>query len=386
MLRIIRISARECGFLLKNPIYLWCMVLFPILVIYFFTSFMESGQPLDMPVGVVDLDNSATSHNLIRRLDSFETTQVVGQYPSVSAARQAMQRNQIYAFLYIPRNMSSDLVASRHPKVSFYYSYTSLTAGSLLYRDLKTIASLGSAGVGSQTLQMKGLTPEQIQSFLQPVVIDLHPINNPWIDYNMFLSTMLIPGALMIFIFLITAYSLGTELKFGTSKEWLEAAGGNIYIALTGKFLPQFLIFLIIMLGYDYYIFGVLDFSFHCSKWVIFLHTTLAVLASQAFGIFAFGLTPSLRMSMSICSLWAVLGFTACGAAFPLSAMDTPIQAISILFPLRHYYMIHQICILNGFPITEAIYYFGALVLFILLPLFFTNKIRKAMLEYVYIP
>ena len=312
MLRIIRISARECGFFLKNPIYLWCMVLFPILVIYFFTSFMESGQPLDMPVGVVDLDNSATSHNLIRRLDSFETTQVVGQYPSVSAARQAMQRNQIYAFLYIPRNMSSDLVASRHPKVSFYYSYTSLTAGSLLYRDLKTIASLGSAGVGSKTLQMKGLTPEQIQSFLQPVVIDLHPINNPWIDYNMFLSTMLIPGALMIFIFLITAYSLGTELKFGTSKEWLEAAGGNIYIALTGKFLPQFLIFLIIMLGYDYYIFGVLDFSFHCSKWVIFLHTILAVLASQAFGIFAFGLTPSLRMSMSICSLWAVLGFTAC--------------------------------------------------------------------------
>lgn len=386
MLRIIRIAARECGFFLKNPMYLWCMVLFPILIIYFFTSFMESGQPLDMPVGVVDLDNSTTSHNLIRRLDSFETTHVVAQYPSVAAARQAMQRNKIYAFLYIPRNMSSDLVASRHPKVSFYYSYTSLTAGSLLYRDLKTIASLGSAAIGSKTMQMKGHTPEQIEAFLQPVVIDLHPINNPWIDYNMFLSTMLIPGALMIFIFLITAYSLGTELKFGSSKEWLEAARGNIYIALTGKFLPQFLIFLIIMLGYDYYIFGVLHFSYHCSKWVIFLQTILTILASQAFGIFAFGLTPSLRMSMSICSLWAVLGFTACGAAFPLSAMDTPIQAISILFPLRHYYMIHQICVLNGFPITEAINYFGALVLFILLPLFFVNKIRKAMLEYVYIP
>ena len=32
------------------------------------------------------------------------------------------------------------------------------------------------------------------------------------------------------------------------------------------------------------------------------------VLASEGFGIFIFGLMPSLRMSMSISSLWGVLG------------------------------------------------------------------------------
>jgi ABC-2 type transport system permease protein len=66
--------------------------------------------------------------------------------------------------------------------------------------------------------------------------------------------------------------------------------------------------------------------------------------------------------------------------------MDTPIQALALLFPIRHYYMIYQICVLNGFPWTDALLHFGALALFILLPLFFVGNIRKALLEYEYMP
>ena len=66
--------------------------------------------------------------------------------------------------------------------------------------------------------------------------------------------------------------------------------------------------------------------------------------------------------------------------------MDTPIQALAQLFPLRHYYMTYQICIFNGYPLTDALYHIGMLALFALLPLFVVHIIRKAMLEYVYIP
>ena len=48
---IYKIAVRECGIIIKNPIYWFCMVLFPVIVIYFFTSLMQSGVPTDMPVG-----------------------------------------------------------------------------------------------------------------------------------------------------------------------------------------------------------------------------------------------------------------------------------------------------------------------------------------------
>ena len=100
-----------------------------------------------------------------KKAGRFQTTKIVKRYTNVSEARNAIQRNEIYAFLYIPEGTTSELLSMRQPKISFYYSSTSLTAGALLYRDLKTISTLGSAGAASSVLQAKGLTESQIMSF-----------------------------------------------------------------------------------------------------------------------------------------------------------------------------------------------------------------------------
>jgi len=369
-----------------NPIYVFCMVAFPLLVLAFFTSMLTDGQPKDMPIGVVDLDNTSTTRSLVRRLDAFQNTRVAARYASMGEARRAIQNNEIYGFLLLPKGTTDKLLASRQPKVSFYYTMSSITAGSMVYKDLKTITTLGSAAVGQATLRARGATDAQIQALLQPIRLDLHQIQNPWTDYNVFITTSIVPGLMMLFMFLIAAYSLGTELKFGTSKEWLATADGNILVAVIGKMLPQTLVFLCITFVYEYYIFGILRFPHAGGAGMLVLLAVLQVAASQGFGIFAFGLTPSLRMSMSICSLWAVLSFSMAGTFFPLMAMDGALQALSWLFPLRHYFMIYQTCVFNGYPLLEAWFHLAAMVAFTLLPWMVLKKIKNAMLNYVYIP
>ncbi len=381
-----KLVKRECKILYKNPIYGFCMVVFPLLSLLFFTSLMDEGLPEDMPVGIVDLDNTSTSRSLVRRLDAFQNSAVVASYPSVAEARRAIQENQIYAFLYIPEGTTEKLLSARRPKVSFYYTLTSLTGGSLVMKDLKTIATLGSAGVGQATLRAKGLTDRQIQAFLQPIRIDLHQIANPWSNYNIYLSTVFVPGIMMLFMFLISAYSLGMELKFDRGKEWIHMADDNIIVAILGKFLPQAVLFLALIFAYEYYVYEVLHFPRLGSVWMIVLLAVLQVFSSIGFGIFAFGLMPSLRMSMSVCSLWAMLGFSLAGSAYPIMGMDEPIQALSWLFPLRHYYMLYQMTVFNGYPLIDAWFHLVGLVAFTLLPWFVLRKIKNAMLTYVYIP
>ena len=380
------VAKRECKILYVNRIYFFSMVVFPLLALFFFTSLMDEGLPEDMPVGIVDLDNSSTSRALIRRLDAFQSSRVVARYPSVAEARRAIQENEIYAFLYIPHGMADDLLASRRPKVSYYYNMGYIMAGSLLMKDLKTISNLGSAAVGQATMQARGYTADQIQAFLLPIRVDLHQIANPWTNYNSYLSTVFVPGVMMLFMFLISAYSLGMELKFGRGKEWLGKADNHIVVAILGKFLPQAVVFLVLIFFYEFYIYNVLHFP-HVGGWgYIILLSLLEVFGSIGFGIFAFGLLPSLRMSMSICSLWAVLSFSLAGSAFPIMGMDTSLQSISWLFPLRHYYMLYQITVFNGFPLIDAWFHLVALVGFTLLPWFVVYKIKNAMLHYVYIP
>ena len=363
-----QIAYREMLILWKNPIYGFCMVVCPVAVILFFTTLMDEGVPTELPVGVVDADNTSTSRSLVRRLDAFQSSRVVAHFPTAAEARHAMQRNEIYAFLYIPKGTTEKLMASRRPKISYYYSMASVTSGALTMKDLKVISTLGSAAVGQATLRARGATDAQIQAFLQPIAIDLHQIANPWSNYNAYLSTVFVPGILMLFIVLLSAYSIGTELKFERSKEWIGMANGKMLLAMLGKFLPQTLIWLAIFFGYEYYIYGVLHFPHEGGALQIIFLGLIGVLSSQGFGIFAFGLMPSLRMSMSVCSLWAVLSLSMAG------------------FPLRHYYMVYQIAVFNGYPMLEAWFHLVALVCFALLPWLVIGKIKNAMLNYVYIP
>ena len=379
-------ALREVRIMINNPIYGCCMVVFPLLAMIFFTSLMDDGLPQNMPVGVVDLDNTTTTRALVRRLDGFQSSKVVAHYPSVSDARRAVQENDIYAFLYIPKGTTDDLLASRQPKISYYYNLASIMSGSLLMKDLKTISNLGSAAVGQATMRAKGYTQDQIMAFLQPIAIDLHQIGNPWTNYNVYLSTVFVPGVMMLFIFLITAYSLGMELKFGEGKKWLAMADNRMVIALIGKFGMQTVIWLALIFAYEIYMFRILGFPNQGGVGMLVLLALLEVFAAQGFGIFAFGLMPSLRMSMSICSLWAVLSFSMAGSAFPVMGMDGALQSLSWLFPLRHYYKLFSVCVFNGFPLLEVWFHFVALVAFILMPWFVIGKIKNAMLTYVYIP
>ena len=385
--QILDIALRELNIIVrKNRIYGFCMVVFPFMLVLFFTTMLDEGIPQDLPIGVVDQDNSTMSRGLIRNLDAMQNSRVMYRFANITEARNAMQQGEVYAYLYIPDGTASKLLSGRQPKISFYYTMTCMTAGSMASKDMKTIGMLGSAAVGQATLSAKGASPQQIKAALQPVTIDAHMIANPEGSYNYSLTTVFVPGILMLFMALLSAYALGMEMKFDTGKEWLARADGNIVVAILGKYIVHALIFLLIIFLYQYYVFNVLYFPRLGGTCSIVRLTLLQVASSLGFGIFAFGLMPSLRMSMSISSLWSVLSISMCGSAFPILGMDPPLQSMSWLFPLRHYWMIYQATVLNGFPVIDVWFHLVALVAFTLLPWFVLRKVKNAMLNYVYIP
>ncbi len=382
MLNLLR---REIGIIFHHPIYIICMVILPLFITIFFTSLMNEGQPVEMPIGVVDLDNTSTTRKLTRMIDGFQSSKVVAHYQSAEAARKAIQRNEVYGFVLFPKDMTAQLIAMRQPRMSIYYSNTSLTAGSLLYKEMKTMCMLASAAVGQSTMQAKGYTPEQTMAFLQPIALDTHTIGNPWISYNIYLSSMFIPASLLLFVFLMTTYSLGTEIKFGTHKEWLAMANGDIWLAIFSKLLPHTIIFLLVMYTSMTYMFGALHFPAPGGIGMLLLLGFLSIIAAQGFAIFIFGLIPSLRMSMSICSLWGVLSFSMVGSAFPVFAMDAPLQSLAWLFPMRHYYIIYQLCVFNTYPLTDVLPHVLALICFAFLPLLVIRRIKHSFINYGYV-
>lgn len=384
--RLLLIAKREIYRIGTKPIYLFCMVIAPIFCYLFFTTLMDSGLPTNMPTGVVDMDNTSTTRSILRNLNAFQKTNIVAHYASFDEARQAMQRREIYSFYYIPKGTTEEALASRQPKVSFYLNYSYLIAGSLSYKEERTISELAGGAIGRATLRAKGATDAQAVAYLQPIVIDTHILNNPWMNYSVYLCNTLVPGMLMILMLLTTVYTLGTELKENTAKELMQLADNSIVTALAGKLLPQTAVFFISTVFYNTYLYGFLHFPCNSGILPMLLAGLLLVLSSQALGIFFFGMFGSLRLALSTASLWGVISISISGFSFPVMGMHPTLQGLSVLFPLRHYFLIYVDLALNGYPLIYAWHSVVALLIFILLPFFVFKKIRTAMMHHVYIP
>lgn len=377
---------REWSRLTARPLYIFCMVIAPLFCYVFFTTLMSEGLPQSLPTGVVDMDATSMSRRVVRNLDAMQQVEVVAHYANITGAREAVQRGEIYGFYYFPEGFSRDAQAQRQPTISFYSNYSYLIAGSLLFKDMKMLGELTSGAATRSVLYAKGATEEQAMAFLRPIVLDNHALGNPWLNYSVYLSNTLLPGVLTLLIFMVTVSTIGVEIKHGTAREWLELSGGSIFTALAGKLLPQTLIFMLMGTLYNIYLYGYL--SFPCAGGIVpmLLASYCLIWAAQALGILMIGLFPSLRLGLSFASLWGVMSISISGFSFPVLGMPGAIQALSVLFPLRHYFLLYAAQALHGYSLAYTWQHYVALLLFLFAPLFVLKRLKGALLNYKYQP
>ncbi len=376
---------RELKILFSRPLYIFCCVIAPLGTFILFATLMNEGLPTELPVAVVDADNTATTRSITRNLDALQQIDIVARYADIGRATKAMRHGEIYSFYYFPNGTTDKLMSNEQPTVSFYINYCYLVAGSLTYRDMYITSLLANAAVGRATLLAKGATEQQATEFLQPIVIETHAIGNPWLNYAIYLNNTLYPGVLSLLIFLLTTYSITSEIKFGSAKEWLKYANDNITVAILGKLLPQTILFSLMAIFYSLFLYKFLHFPIHDGIYSMIVASLLMVIASQGFGIFLAALLPSPRWAMSLASLWGVVSFSISGFSFPIEGMSGAIQMVTNMFPLRHYFMIYCNQALLGYPIGEAAIHYMALMLFCLLPLFTLPRLKNALKSYTYI-
>ena len=376
---------REIQRLASRRVYLWAMVLIPLVVAFFFLNLMEVGLPTKVPTAIVDLDNSSMSRNLTRSLGSTELVDLSYRADSYHDAMEMVRSGKIYGFFLIPRDFEAHALAGRTPTLSYYSNMTYFVPGTLAYKGFKTMAVLTSGKVVETSLTSKGLSEEFAGAMLQPIVMDTHPIGNPWTNYSIYLSNSFIPGLLELMIFLVTCYSICEEIKRRTSVGWLATARGSLTTALLGKLLPQTVIFTIMGWGFDALLFGFSHFPCgHMGS--MLLAMPLFVIASQAFAVIICSAVPNLRLAMSACSLTGILAFSIAAFSFPVESMYPSIGIFSYILPVRWYFLIYIDQALNGIDIYYSRYYYMSLVAFILVACSLAWQLKKRLLNPVYVP
>lgn len=373
------VAKREIKRMSSRPLYIIVVIILPVISILFFYSLLKDGVPTKMPIAIVDLDQTATSRKISRAIDVTPLSKVTLYLQSETEAMSELRKGNIYGFVVLPQNLQSDIFSSHQTVISYYYQNGFLIAGGLMQNDLTLILHTLSGGINIQKREAMGQPADYITSQVQPVQLYSHQLFNPTASYPVYITTIILPIMLQLFILLMTVYCIGIEIKEHTSHEWLRLSDKSIGIALTGKLLPYTLAFFTLMMFQNFMLYKVMQVPMNTSIGWLMLGSLMFVLAYQAIGIFCIGLLPMMRHSLNMAAFYGILALTLCGFTFPIEAMPPVFQYWATGFPVRHYMHLLQSQILAGFELRYSLLSYLYLLLFLLIPFTIIRRLKSAL-------
>ena len=377
---------RGCIQLVRRPMYFLLMVILPILCCWFLMDLIKGGEVQRVPVGIVDLDNSSMSRRISRNLNGFQQVDISHRYNNFAEARDAVQRGEVFGFFFIPEDLEEQALGGRQPVVSFYVNYAYYAPGSMQYKGFKTVSLLVNGGIAQVALRTVGLSNEKIESALVPYQSHVHMIGNPFINYNYYLNSTFVPCFFSLFVLLVTAFSLGIELKSGLSRQWLKTSGNSMFLALVGKLVPQTVIFTAVGWFIQWMMFRCYDFPLNCNPWNMLIAMFLLVVANQSFALLMYCFAPNFRYGTMLCTLLGMVSFSFTGFSLPQEAMYPWVEALGFTVPIKYYFLIMVDQALNGIDLYYSKFYYAALIGFTILPMLLSWRLKKECMNPVYVP
>lgn len=348
---------REIRKLVNNKFMFIITFLAPIIFSVIMIGVFISGTATDLPIAVLDEDNTDISRNLVRAINSTPAIKVKYKVSNLKEGEDLMKEIKSYALVYIPHDFKSDLNIGRHPKIVCYYNNQMILIGGVVSKDIQSAILNYIAGVDTQIQMKKGLAKKAVSSKINLIRIDEKVHSNPYLNYSYFLSYAAIAHCFQVFITFLAIWSIGIEFKKGTTKIWLKTANNSIINAVFGKLSVYFLVFLIYLL-IIYYLYVVLctaPFKGH----ILFsiLGGSAFIFAYQMMGVLFVAILSNLRFALSVGAFYTALGFSLAGMTFPSIAMPSFAQIYSSLLPVKPFVALIIDQALRGFnPIYDIKY------------------------------
>lgn len=363
------VLGREWRRFLDTPRLWLLVVLVPVLLPAVLVTVFLERTPSDLPVAVLDYDQSHLSRQISRTLDATPGIRVVRFPADLKAAGAAVRRGDVFAVVALPAELHRDVLRGEAPRIQLFYNRQMLTAGNVVMREVRTAIATVGAGIGIG------------QGVFPPVRTENHPLFNPGLDFARFLALPLIATLLHILIVVVTIDVTGRELREGTAAHWLGAADRRLGPALLGKLLPYFAWFSLAGVG-------VLTLSVHLlglevrgnllawlGGWVVF------TAACMGLGLFLTGLFGNLRMATSVASVVISPAFAYSGMTFPTTAMEGFARFWSTVLPLGHYLNLQTAQLAMGSAVASSLPHLFWLLPFVGLPVLVVRRWRHLLAD-----
>jgi len=332
----VRLFSKALGFEIKavrKDRWLFALVFWlPPVVSLFLLLIFDVGQPLNLPIGVVDLDQSSLSRKVERYLDASPGLNITRHYSSITEGKADISDAGVYALVVIPANLSRDAMRGEAPSISTFFNAQYLLIAKAIRSALIEIETTLAVELDVGRTLVNTPVIKAALATSMPVRSQISALYNQNMNYATFLVPALLAALFQLLIICVTILSLG---KKDVQSDSLRPA--KLAIRLAGRSFLYTCVFSIHILVSLAFLYGALDWPHQLSLGGLLPLVLLFVIACQFMGAFFYVLTFDLVRSLSLAGAFSAPAFAFLGVTFPASDMSVFAQFWRGLMPAAYY-------------------------------------------------
>lgn len=346
MKEFFRLLKREFKMFLGNSTLRTVFFLAPVLYATLIGFVYQSGKVENIPVIVIDKDNTPLSNQLVEMLGDNKSIKILKTLQEPGNINDEVIRKEAAAVVMIPSRFEAEVFQKRYPEVNVYVNTSNVLTANFASKALQLTIGTFSAGVSIKGLQKMGMPAVRAATQYEPFKTNYITLFNTTSNYLIFMWPAMLAVVLQQVILLAMAISFAAEFQRGSfTTEYVGMRRWAFPIMLI-KVIPIWLFsILIVCIYYGMHIF----FNVPLPQGILnFIWLTAVFVGSVSFmGVFVSILLPDALKATQVLMVIASPAFIISGFTWPLSAMPVFVQFLANIIPLTPFLQAFKILLIQ---------------------------------------
>lgn len=271
-----------------------------------------------LPVAVVDNDNTQASRKLTRMLDATAQANVKYDAISLDAAKELFFEQKINGVLYIAQGFEANSLSQQQNHVSVYADGSYFMLYNNFLNASANVIFEQANQIQISNFEKAGLSQTQAKAQAKPLDYKIEQLYNPYAGY----ATALMPGVLILIlqqvILIGISMVMGSQSEFGKYKVY--ANYSSITVTL-GKLLTMFALYIPLVFYLLWFNYNLWGYPSNGSDWELILLLIPYLLSVIFAGISLGGLMRKRESSILYLAVFSVFFIMISGISWPREGM-----------------------------------------------------------------
>lgn len=364
MKTFLKLLKREFKLFWNNKILRLLFIGAPILYAVLMGYVYQKGKVTELPIIVVDEDNSELSRKAIEMFEDNEILNIASIRYDQIGLTQASLNEEAVCVVFFPEGFEAGVLSGRNPEILTIVNTSNILTANYAAGAIQLVLGTLKAGVQIETLRKQGTPEELLLATYEPFKTTFVKKHNRSTNYMYFLWPGVLATVLQQVLLLGLALSFASEYENGTFRELTRktSLGGMISVKIVPYLIMSFGIW-IMYWAFTYW------FRIPVNENIgpLTLIAGVFVLAVCFIGILVSILIPNQLKATEVLMVIATPSFILSGFTWPLSQMPQWIQHIAAMIPLTHFLKAFRVLVVERGSFSQTWPYIFALALIALI-------------------